>query len=235
MKEFTKGYYITKEGKIYSNIGNKGLKERKTHLINGYPSITIRKKVYKVHRLVAKYFLPKVEGKGIINHKDGNKQNNNVANLEWCTQKENAQHAWDNGLCSRQRPTQYKPVYKIDMTTFEIVTEYESITVAEQHNPKAKGHIASCCTGNRSNASGYYWIYKEDYDKDKIKEKINLKNTMCGKHNPAAKRVLCITTGEIFETLKDAADKYKISSSNISSCCRGKLKTTGGKQWEYVE
>lgn len=57
----------------------------------GYLQVTLNKKKYKVHRLVASAFLPKIENKTIINHKDFNPLNNNVKNLEWCTQKENVE------------------------------------------------------------------------------------------------------------------------------------------------
>lgn len=52
---------------------------------------------FLVHRLVADSFIEKIEGKDIINHKDFDKLNNNVENLEWCTQKENYNHAFING------------------------------------------------------------------------------------------------------------------------------------------
>lgn len=57
-----------------------------------------KRKMERVHRLVAIAFLPSDNERPFINHKDGNPKNNHVSNLEWCTQKENVQHAYDTGL-----------------------------------------------------------------------------------------------------------------------------------------
>ena len=55
-------------------------------------------KTFLVHRLVAYAFIPEVEEKTSINHKDGNPRNNHVDNLEWCNHLENNRHAFKNGL-----------------------------------------------------------------------------------------------------------------------------------------
>lgn len=75
-------------------------KERilKTFISKGYRAIIIKKKHYTLHRLIAEAFIPKIEGENIINHIDGNKLNNSIDNLEWCTYSENNKHAYDTGL-----------------------------------------------------------------------------------------------------------------------------------------
>ena len=61
-----------------------------------YVSVSIKDHTYMVHRLVAKAFLPDTYSDGmVVNHKDGNKHNNCVDNLEWCTQAENERHSYD--------------------------------------------------------------------------------------------------------------------------------------------
>lgn len=55
-------------------------------------------KTIMIHRLVALHFIPNPESKRCINHKDGNKENNHICNLEWVTHKENSKHARDTGL-----------------------------------------------------------------------------------------------------------------------------------------
>lgn len=92
-----------------SNLGNvKSLKGKEPKILKGhkdtkgYLQVELRKdnkrNISCIHRLVAKEFLEKPKGKDQINHIDGNKLNNNVDNLEWCTCKENIKHAWDNHL-----------------------------------------------------------------------------------------------------------------------------------------
>ena len=96
-------------GNVRSLVGWNGHKmiERKKILkpsmnTTGYCKVKLVKdgtrKDYRIHRLVADAFLEREEGREFVNHKDGDKLNNNVQNLEWCTHKENMNHAIETGL-----------------------------------------------------------------------------------------------------------------------------------------
>ena len=79
---------------------------------HGYKTVKLvnaqgERKDILVHRLVAAAFIPKPVGKDYINHKDGNKINNCVDNLEWVSIKENNQHAYDTGLKRKQHAGQF--------------------------------------------------------------------------------------------------------------------------------
>ena len=84
------GYYYTKEKILKQTNTSTGYK--KVELFNG------TRKSYKVHRLVAQAFLNNEYNKPQVNHKDGNKINNNVNNLEWVTGSKNIIHAYKTGL-----------------------------------------------------------------------------------------------------------------------------------------
>jgi hypothetical protein len=67
------------------------------------PNIVGKSKVYLIHRLIAEVFIPNVDNKPQINHRDGNKLNNNIDNLEWATPKENCEHRERFGLTNNKR------------------------------------------------------------------------------------------------------------------------------------
>ena len=100
MIEIVEGYCATEDGRIWSIKSQSFISQRINR--SGYYCVNLsirgKCKTFIVHRLIAKAFLPNPLNKDTINHKDGNKLNNCVENLEWCTQKENMQHAWRSGL-----------------------------------------------------------------------------------------------------------------------------------------
>lgn len=105
-----------------------------------------------VHRLVAEAFLPKLEGKTIINHKDGNKQNNKVENLEWVTYSENTIHALRHGLRT------ITPVIEYDLLSTE--TRYwDSVKEAADFYNVTRGVIYNCLNGRIKTVKNKVWKY----------------------------------------------------------------------------
>ncbi|UYB00765.1 hypothetical protein GMNKNHGO_00138 [Enterococcus phage vB_Efa29212_3e] len=99
IKDF-ESYTINEDGQVYSKRSNIYLKPDIDK--DGYEIFRLSnkgvKKAFKGHRLVALAFIPNPENLPIINHIDGNKRNNTVTNLEWCTNQQNIQHAYNTGL-----------------------------------------------------------------------------------------------------------------------------------------
>lgn len=95
MEEYElENYTIYTNGKVYSKRKNRYLKGATNN--SGYIQYYLDGKWEKSHRLVAKCFIPNEDGKTEVNHKDRDKENNDVSNLEWVTHSENIQHAQDN-------------------------------------------------------------------------------------------------------------------------------------------
>ena len=96
-------YEISSYGRVKSfKVYQSGKILKPSPDLNGYLRLSLAKegknKYVNVHRLVAEAFLPRISGKTCVNHIDGNKANNRLDNLEWCTYSENIKHAIRTGL-----------------------------------------------------------------------------------------------------------------------------------------
>lgn len=127
----------------------------------GYKIVLLHKdgecKTYKVHRLVAIAFIPNKKGYRCVNHKDENKSNNIVDNLEWCN------HSYNNNYGTRNekvRKANGKPVLQYSK---DGILLKEWICMREAQRGTGIQSIDSVCNGKRKTAGGYIWKYKEDF------------------------------------------------------------------------
>ena len=88
-------YIVFKSGNIFNLFGKKIIGHINR---DGYVNGILDGKNTQFHRVIALSFLPRIDGKDFVNHKDGNKMNNCVDNLEWCNRSENTLHSFKNGL-----------------------------------------------------------------------------------------------------------------------------------------
>lgn len=122
-------------------------------------------KSYSVHRLVALAFIPNPENHKCVNHKDENKENNHVSNLEWVTHKENCNYGTRNERTSKTKKgkpqyKQRKPILQYTLDG-EFIRDWDSITTASKELNIDKSSITSCCKGRYKTSNGYIWRYKE--------------------------------------------------------------------------
>jgi hypothetical protein len=127
---------------------------------NNYFIVTLvdnfgHRKNRSIHRLMCETFLPNPENKAHVNHKDGNKLNNSLCNLEWATEKENSQHAVDTGLTTHEKFK--KRVYQYTKDKSSLVAVYESDVEAETSTGIAKQNISKVTLGLRNHAGGFFW------------------------------------------------------------------------------
>jgi hypothetical protein len=156
-------YRATMDGMIYSLITNKNLKPATDSC--GYQTVTLvkdkKKSTKTVHRLIAKAFYG--DSKLDVNHKDGNKKNNQLNNLEFISKSQNTRHALAHGLfvpntieiALKKR----KVVIQRDVNTNEIIKKYISAHQAARETGFNRGNISTCCRQNKI-MYNYKWQYE---------------------------------------------------------------------------
>ena len=145
-------YGITTEGEVYSYKSKKFLKPRTNR--GGYLKVSLfkdrKEKTYYIHRLVAEAYIPNPENLPQINHKDENKTNNCLQNLEWCDAKYNSNYGTRNDKIK-------KSILQYNLNG-EFVREWPS---ASDVSKEIQSNIVACLKGRYKTAYGYKWVYKD--------------------------------------------------------------------------
>lgn len=132
--------------------------------VRGYLRVALSengiKNQYSVHRLVAEVFIPNNDNKTCVNHKDGNKANNCVDNLEWCTYSENEKHSH---IVLGKQPINKKKVNQYDLKD-NFIRQFESLAEAGRSINKKYSLISTCCNGYIKTAYGYKWKFAKECD-----------------------------------------------------------------------
>jgi len=235
-------YQISNKGRVKYPIrkGKKPYKKRITFggsSSDGYKTFQFRNEHNNIkagiHRIVAQEFITNPNKFKIVNHKDGNKQNNCVENLEWCTRSQNTQHAYNNSLISGKRK-----IYQLDVNN-NIIKEWGTIKEAHQNLKLSRTAINNVLSGKNKTSGGYFWCYKENYN-------IDIKRHTLYDTNKKSIKQIDINSGKnikIWKSLSEASSylskknnsSIKAIKSNISQCIRGKRRSCQGFKWEYLK
>lgn len=204
-------YRITKTGKIWDVKSEKFVK---THLTNGYYRVQIDSRKYAVHRLVAKTFIPRLDGKTYVNHINENKEDNRAENLEWVTQKENTEKHSKEISHSRK-------VKCIDPKTKKVLRIYDQITEAAEDIGRSIRSIQHVLNGINQTAGGYFWEYLDVSHK---KDNIDLSD---GKKVYDYEKYIVFSDGRIYNTVNKKILKPVINAAGrayVTLCKNNKKK-----------
>ena len=148
IKNYEGLYAVTEDGRVWSYRNEKYLTPLKSR---GYFRVQLSKEgkrpAYLIHRLVAEAYLPNPDNLPQVNHKDENKANNSVSNLEWCTA------AYNNSYGTHLEQLK-KAVYCV-----ELDKSFNSLDEAAKAVNIAYCGISNCLNGRRDTAGGYHWRY----------------------------------------------------------------------------
>ena len=154
-------YEVSDQGRVRSlKFGKERIMKPQRNTC-GYLMVVLYKNGEKnncmIHRLVSQTFIPNPDNLPQVNHKDENKENNSVHNLEWCSSKYNTNFGTRNQRASMKLS---KPILQYTKSG-EFVREWKSMNGVQRNLGFYHGNISFCCTGRRKSAYGYIWKFKD--------------------------------------------------------------------------
>lgn len=236
-------YSVDENGNIYSNVrkyvdknnipGKKYriIKLKNSPMKNGYQRVTLyddlgNKKTRLVHRIVAETFLTNKDNKPCINHKDGNKSNNEIFNLEWVTHKENRKHALLTGLAKGMNGDSH-PLHKIVSSDVKniikmIINGIDNETIAKKYKLNSK-YISLIRHKKR-------WKYTINKHFPNYKPINSNKDVIIKDHTKSSIPLLeqiKIISSLLSKTNKELSEEYNIDASVFS-------RVRSRKAWKYA-
>lgn len=178
-----------------------------------------------VHRLIAEAFIPNTDNFPQVNHKNCNRDDNRVENLEWCTASYNAKYRNKFGVSNAE--TQGHPLFAINLSTLE-VSHFSAQGEASRVLGIQHSDINSVIKGKLKHAGGYY--FKEDngngieINRDKLN---NIVNGMLFRGGVFAVNLKTLEVSR-FKSQREAGRELGVNSGNISNVIKGRYKKTGG-------
>ena len=232
--EVLNGYEVSTMGKVrslnYMRTGRvQELKQSKNN--RGYLTVGIRNQNCLVHRLVACTFIPNYdETKTQVNHLNEDKTDNRVENLEWISHNDNQEYGTRTERISKSLSKQ--------VICIETGVIYDNAYEVEQKTGLSRTVVASCCKHNKYSKScgGFHWLYLDEYEQLTDDEIAKIK-THKPKQAYKPRKVRCVETGQVFDSIQQVERETGLPHGHISNCCHKKCgyKTCGGFTWEFVE
>ena len=117
----------------------------------------------------------------------------------------------------------------IPVICIETGKEYRSALEAGRQTDIDNSSITACCTGRYKSAGGFHWIYKINATDE------NIEKTLFNAQNNHYRKVMCVETGKVYNTIAEAANNVGANATDISACCLGKTKSVRLCHWLYLE
>lgn len=173
-----------------------------------------------VHRLVAEAFIHNPDNLPVVNHKDENPRNNNVDNLEWCTQRYNATY----GTALERRATKTGRLIEVYSLDGQLLKTFSHTAAAAKALGVSKQMIRRVCK-NGGRAGIYLMCVKGGIPTEKESQH----------YRPVVQMTLDNQVIKVYNKLRDAGKATNCIPSNIIKAIKGEISQTGGYHWKYAD